>query len=124
MDVWAEIAATRRETADYLETLDDQAWETASLCQGWKVKDVAAHLVMPLTVSVPRIMLKVAGNGFSFDKANDKLSRQIAATTPRAELIATLRAKAEKRFMPPRGTPEMPLADAVIHSSDIRRPLN
>lgn len=124
MDVWAEIAATRRETADYLETLDDQAWETSSLCEGWKVKDVAAHLVMPLTVSIPKLMLKMAGNGFSFDKANDKMSRQIASTTPRAELIAALRARADKRFKPPGGTPEMPLADAVIHSSDIRRPLN
>ena len=124
MDVWAETAATRRETADYLETLDDQAWETPSLCGGWKVKDVAAHLVMPLTVPLRKVVVKMAANGFSFDKANDKMSRQIAATTPRAELIAALRTNADKRFKPPGGTPEMPLADAVIHSSDIRRPLN
>jgi hypothetical protein len=113
MDVWEEIAATRRETADYLATLDDDAWNTPSLCKGWKVKDVAAHMVMPLTVSTPKLLLKMAGTGFDFDKANDKMSREIAANTPSADIVATLR-----------GTPEMPLADAVIHSLDIRRPLN
>lgn len=124
MDVWDEIAATRRETADYLETLDDEAWTTPSLCRGWTVKDVAAHMVMPLTVSVPKLMMKMVGTGFDYDKANDKVSRDIAASATTEELVATLRAKADKRFKPPGGTPEMPLADAVIHSLDIRRPLN
>lgn len=124
MDVWGEIAATRRETADYLETLDDDAWEKASLCAGWKVKDVAAHMVMPLTVSMPKVMLKMVGTGFSFDKANDRISREIAEKSSPPELIDTLRAKADSRFKPPGGSPEMPLADAVIHSLDIRRPLN
>ena len=124
MDVWEEIAATRRETADYLETLDDAAWETQSLCAGWKVKDVAGHMVMPLTVGTPRIMLKMATTGFNFDRANDKLSRELAAKKSPTELAAMLRANAENKFKPPGGTPEMPLTDAVVHSLDIRRPLN
>ena len=44
MDTFQEIATCRRELADYLDTLDDAAWETSSLCAGWKVKDVAAHV--------------------------------------------------------------------------------
>lgn len=124
MDVWEETAATRRETADYLDTLDDDAWNRPSLCAGWKIKDVAGHMVMPLTVSAPKLMLKMVGAGFNFDKASDRISREIASTTPRTELIATLRANADKKFKPPGGTPEMPLADAVIHALDIRRPLN
>lgn len=123
MDVWSEIAATRRELADYLETLDDKAWSTDSLCAGWKVRDVAGHLLMPLETSMPKIMLKMASTGFNFDRANDKLSRDTAATHSTGDLVSGLRANAEKRFKVPGAPVEMPLADAVIHSSDIRRPL-
>jgi hypothetical protein len=32
MDVFGEVASARRELADYLDTLDDDAWKTQSLC--------------------------------------------------------------------------------------------
>ena len=123
MDVWDEIAAGRREMADYLETLDDKAWDTPSLCRGWNVRDVAGHLVMPLTTSVPKIVMRTIGS-LSFDKANDKMAREIGARSTPKEIAAILRREAENKFKPPSGTPEMPLADLVIHSGDIRRPLN
>ena len=123
MDTFAEIAACRRELADYLDTLDDEAWETPSLCAGWKVKDVAGHLVMPLTTSVPKIMLRTVAN-FSFDKANDKMARELGARMRPTDVAAILRREADNTFTPPSGTPEMPLTDAVIHTLDIRRPLN
>lgn len=123
MDVWTEIAESRRELADYLHTLEEKDWNTQSLCDGWTVKDVAGHLIMPLTTPIPKIMVSMVGSGFNFDKANDKLSRKIAAEKSPQELIATLRANADKKFKPPGGVPEMPLSDVVIHGSDIRRPL-
>jgi len=122
MDVYAEIAAARRELADYLDTLDDQAWETQSLCSKWTVRDVAAHLSMPLTTSLPTVMLATART-FSFDKANDKLSRERAAKLSPKELAAALRDNAEHRFKPPFLGPEAPLTDITVHGSDIRRPL-
>ncbi len=123
MDVWAEVASARRELADYLETLDESAWNEQSLCAKWKVRDVVGHLNMPLTTPVPKIALAVATNGFNFDKANDKLSRKISASSSPADMVAVLRAKADKRIKPPGAGPEAPLTDITVHTSDIRRPL-
>lgn len=35
----------RNDLADLLETLTPQQWATASLCEGWTVRDVVAHVV-------------------------------------------------------------------------------
>lgn len=123
MDTWAEITTARHELADQLETLDDKAWNTPSLCDGWTVKQVVGHLVMSLTTPIPKIMLSVAGSGFSFDKANDKLSRKTADEKSPAELIEALRTNADKKIKPPGMGPSAPLSDITIHSADIRRPL-
>jgi uncharacterized protein (TIGR03083 family) len=123
IDTWAEITAARHELADQLDTLDETAWNTPSLCGAWTVKEVVGHLVMSLTTPIPKIMLSVAGNGFSFDKANDKLSRKTADEKSPAELIAALRANAGKKIKPPGMGPSAPLSDITIHSADIRRPL-
>jgi uncharacterized protein (TIGR03083 family) len=103
--------------------LDEKAWATQSLCDKWTVRQLAGHLVMPLTTPISRIMLSMVGTGFSFDKANDKLSRKIAADKSPQELVATLRAHADSKFTPPGAGAEAPLSDVAIHSSDIRRPL-
>ena len=44
--VLAELTAERLDLCDYLEQLDDDAWTTTSLCAGWTVHDVVAHLVL------------------------------------------------------------------------------
>jgi uncharacterized protein (TIGR03083 family) len=78
---------------------------------------------MPLTTPVPKIVVSVLKNGFSFDKANDKLSRGRAADLSPKELAASLRDNAEHRFTPPLSGPAAPLTELVVHGSDIRRPL-
>jgi uncharacterized protein (TIGR03083 family) len=123
MDVYAEIASARRELADFLDTLDDKSWETQSLCSQWTVREVVAHLSMPLTTPGRKVVMAIVANGFSFDKANDKLSRARAAKVSTKELAAALRDNAEHRFKPPFLGPEAPLTDLTVHASDIRRPL-
>ncbi len=48
---WAVIASQRRSLADLLERLSDEQWELPSLCDGWRLRDVAAHVSM---VALPR----------------------------------------------------------------------
>jgi len=38
------IAAERRELADLLDELTPAQWDTPSLCAGWRVREVAAHM--------------------------------------------------------------------------------
>lgn len=115
------IAAERRLTADLLEGLDDEQWNTASLCTGWRTREVAAHLLMPFSVSLPQMFVRLLKNRFDLARVSD----QYAKTDRRSngELVSTLRANAEHRFTPPRLGPEAPLTDIIVHTQDFCRPL-
>lgn len=47
--VVAELIADREELVELLGSLTEQEWETPSLCEGWQVRDVVAHLVSAQT---------------------------------------------------------------------------
>lgn len=44
--VWGGIDDQRTRTADLLEQLTAEQWEHPSLCRGWTVRHVAAHLTL------------------------------------------------------------------------------
>lgn len=44
--VWDAIDDQRTRTADLLEQLTPQQWDQPSLCRGWTVRHVAAHLTL------------------------------------------------------------------------------
>ena len=115
-------ADERRALADQLATLTPQQQATRSLCAAWSVHDVAAHLIMPMEVSVPRVVLAVLLAGGNFDRANERITRRLAQR-PFAEVVDVLRRKADSRFTPPGSGPEAPLVDVLVHGLDIRRPL-
>ena len=55
-DSWRAIAAARLDLADLLEGLEEAEWDKPSLCAGWRVRDVAAHVAMtPLVPGVGRV---------------------------------------------------------------------
>jgi uncharacterized protein (TIGR03083 family) len=122
MDLWDEITAQRLALADLLDTLDDAQWRTPSLCAGWTVQAVVAHLAPgPGGAMLEFLPLLVKARG-RFGRAND-LAVQQAAKRPRPELVADLRAYAGDRFAPPLMGPRAPLTDVLVHGLDIRVPL-
>jgi uncharacterized protein (TIGR03083 family) len=42
--IWRVIDAQRAQLSDLLADLTDDEWRKPSLCAGWTVRDVAAHL--------------------------------------------------------------------------------
>lgn len=122
MDLFADIADERRITADFLATLDDEQWATPSLCEGWTVHDVAAHLLMPLVTSSWAFAAAMLRHRMSFDRANTDLTATVAKRS-NDEIISELREHAEDRFTPPGLGPAAPLTDLLIHGEDMRRPL-
>lgn len=122
MDTFAEIAAERRDLADLLAGLTAEQRSTPSLCAGWSVQDVAAHLVVPLEVGLPTFALAMLASRGDFHRANTRLTRD-QARRPMTELVEVLRRKATSRFTPPGAGPEAPLTDLLVHGSDIRWPL-
>ena len=116
------IAAERRVIADELDGLTAEQLATPSLCSAWTVHDIAAHLLMPLTLGLGSLMTAMLASGGNFNKANVKLTAKVARR-PIAEIVAGLRAQAANPFKPPGMGHEAPLTDALVHGEDFRRPL-
>jgi uncharacterized protein (TIGR03083 family) len=122
MDLLPEIAAERRAIADMLEPLTDEQWATPSLCDGWTVRHVAAHLNMAFRYSLPKIAIKMLKARGDFNKVADAIAKQ-DAKLPTKDLIDGLRRNADHKFKPPGAGYDAPLSDNIVHSLDIARPL-
>lgn len=107
---------------EFLGTLTPDEWETPSLCEGWRVRDVVAHLLYD-TIPLHRYLLAAARNGPNLNRLNTRLVDSEHATPP-ATLLERLSAI-------DRGTvtglgrlgPKVGVADMLVHHQDIRRPL-
>ncbi len=122
MSIWDDIAAERQVFADLIDSLTEAQLDTPSLCGEWTVRDVAAHVLMPLITpraEIVRAMLRARG---SFHRANAALARSVSVRPP-ADIAALLRTRAASRYTPPGHGPTAPLTDLLIHGQDARRPL-
>ena len=118
---WQAIAAQRLALAAELDRLTDDEWHTPSLCDGWTVRDVAAHLTLQeldLRTALTDFVRHPAGlNRAIRDAARRRAQR------PTGELVAMVRASAGSRRHNVGVTPRQTLIDALVHSQDITVPL-
>ena len=122
MEHWTAIAAERRALADQLEGLTEEQWATASLCDGWTVHDVAAHLAGVNQIKMSEVVVALVRSRFSFARANRLMVARQAAR-PSQDIVADLRRFADGRFAPPGFGSVAPLTDVLVHGQDIRIPL-
>ncbi|MDN4174101.1 maleylpyruvate isomerase family mycothiol-dependent enzyme [Nocardioides sp. SOB77] len=122
MDIFEEIADERRTLAALVSGLTPEEEATRSLCTAWSVREVVAHLVVPLEVGLAGFAVAMVLTGGRFDRANVHLARRHARRSTK-ELVAVLRQRADSRFTPPGMGPEAPLTDLLVHGMDIRWPL-
>lgn len=121
-EVWWHTHEQRRALAALLRDLSEDEWAVPSLCEGWTVRDVAAHVMRSVTVTP----LEMAGALVRFRGRYNALvaedARQ-AARRPVAELLAEFdRHDGSRRH--PFGTSVVdPLLDVLVHSQDIALPL-
>lgn len=120
-DAWAEIDRQRLGLADLLDTLTDAEWETRSLCAGWRVRDVAAHLALAQTRPWRATADLVRARGRFDVMIRDSARRH--ATAPTAELTAQIRSMAGSRRKAPGVSHLEPLVDVLVHGQDIAVPL-
>ncbi|HEX2170840.1 MAG TPA: maleylpyruvate isomerase family mycothiol-dependent enzyme [Dehalococcoidia bacterium] len=124
MDEWASVREARVRLADLLATLTPDQWERPSLCGGWKVRDVVAHLIHGAELKMsPGMIVDLAKNGFNFDKMNAGAARRRGAGRTPEQLLAEFRAGIPSRASVPGLGPSGYLTDIVAHSYDIGRPL-
>ncbi len=119
--MFAAITAQRLRLVDTLDGLSDHEWSTPSLCEGWRVREVAGHLVSILEVPLGRVVWSIVRSG-GFDRSMDRTARRFGERDPKA-LASAYRALAPKRFAPPGLGTIAPLSDITIHTRDIERPI-
>lgn len=116
------IAAERRELAGVLGGLSAAQWQGPSLCAGWTVAHVAAHLTMPFRISEQEFMAAMQRAGGQFTVMSDEVASR-DSRLPQAELVAALRDNADNPWSPPGGGLPGALSHDIIHGLDIAWPL-
>jgi uncharacterized protein (TIGR03083 family) len=119
--VFAAVADERRRLASLLEGLDATQLATPSLCEGWDVQTVAAHVVSTVVDGTAAFVWRGFRRG-SMARAIDELAR-LRAQLPATEIVADLRRCADRPISPPLFGPLDPLADVLVHGGDMRIPL-
>ncbi|BCY12249.1 maleylpyruvate isomerase family mycothiol-dependent enzyme [Actinoplanes sp. L3-i22] len=118
-EVRTEIAAQRTELSEMLGGLAPEQWDAGTLCAGWRVREVVAHITYPFRTSPPRFFLDLARSGGKFDRMADRTARRDAAAMSAAELVAGLRDNVDHPWSPPGGGLAGALSHDVIHGLDI-----
>ncbi|MEU0790950.1 maleylpyruvate isomerase family mycothiol-dependent enzyme [Amycolatopsis sp. NPDC005961] len=113
------IAAERRELAAVLGELAPADWGSATLCAGWRVPEVVAHMTMPFRFTTGRFVREMVKSAGRFNRMADRVARREASELSREALVASLRDNADHPWQPPGGGPEGALSHDVIHGLDI-----
>ncbi|GAA5057498.1 maleylpyruvate isomerase family mycothiol-dependent enzyme [Nocardia callitridis] len=122
-EIWRAVVAERTSLIGLLETLTESQWERASLCAGWRVRDVVAHIVQSSDASIGWILLNVIRARGNFDRAVRDSAIRHADQVTTARLLDELRDRVELRVSPGPTTPVDRLMDLLVHGQDIAGPL-
>lgn len=120
--VWQAIHQQRRLLADLLDTLTPRQWEQPSLCAGWTVRHVAAHVISSAQATTGQLLVAALRARGNFDRLVDDQARRRAAR-PVAEIVADYRGLDGSRRHPLGTTHLDPLLDVLVHIQDIAIPL-
>jgi uncharacterized protein (TIGR03083 family) len=115
----AAVAAERRDLADLLATLPPERWQAPTLCDGWRVREVVAHMTMPFRTSLGRVLVELVKARSNFNRMADRTARRDAAAMSAERLLAALRDNADHPWTPPGGGVAGALSHDVIHGLDI-----
>ncbi len=118
-DVQKAIAAERADLVAVLRSLSADDWNRQTLCEGWRVRELVAHIVMPYNYSTPRFLKEMLKSRGNFNRMADRRARADATELTPKELTDTLEANIHHPWKPPGGGYEGALSHDVIHGLDV-----
>src|SRR5437588_4976175 len=121
-DLQSALTAEFLALADLLDALPETEWDTPSLCAGWRVREVVAHMTMPARYSVEQFQAELRDCEFDFTRLSNHVASRDGAL-PVSVLVGNLRDDVLHRWTPPGGGYRGALNHAVIHGLDISVPL-
>jgi uncharacterized protein (TIGR03083 family) len=121
-DLQPAVAAEFLALAGLLESATDAQWDTPSLCAGWRVREVIAHMTMAARYSEEEFMAELRRCEFDFGRLSNEIAARDAGL-PASELVAGLRSEVMQHWTPPGGGWHGALNHVVIHGLDVTVPL-
>lgn len=114
----AAIAGEYLALADLLEGAGPGVWDAPSLCEGWRTREVVAHMTMPARYDGPAFMAELEAAGGDFTRLSNTIAARDAALGE-AALLANLRDETLHAWEPPGGGRPGALTHCVVHGLDI-----
>lgn len=112
----------RVEFASFLEGLTPEQWDNPTLCNKWRVREVAIHTVSYDELSTAGLLGRFLKGRLSTDRINAVGVADYAGRTPE-QIVAMIRANIEPHGLTGGFGGKIALTDGMIHQQDIRRPL-
>jgi uncharacterized protein (TIGR03083 family) len=104
--------------ADLLDAAGSQVWDEPSLCEGWRTREVVAHMTMPVRYPGPAFMAELEAAGGDFTRLSNTVAARDGAL-PTERLLADLRSDVLHSWQPPGGGQDGALTHCVVHCLDI-----
>jgi len=117
-DLQSWVAPTYSGLADLLAGAPAQTWDVPSLCEGWQVRHVVAHVTMPTRLTPARFGAAMAAAGGDFAVLSETVARR-DASLPVEDLLDQLRSPGLHAWQPPHGGATGTLSHTVIHGLDV-----
>jgi uncharacterized protein (TIGR03083 family) len=112
----------RGDFAAFLEGLTPEQWDSPTLCEQWRVRDVAIHTVSFDELSTSGLVRRFLRGRLSTDGINAVGVADYADRTP-GQIVAMIRTNTEPTALTGGFGGRIALTDGMIHQQDIRRPL-
>jgi uncharacterized protein (TIGR03083 family) len=121
-EIQSLVAEALQALADAVERLSPDRVDTPSLCDGWTVRNVLAHMTMAARYSAQEFTAQLRSVGFDFPRLSNRIAEQ-DGLLPFDVLVKDLRSDAMANWAPPEGGFAGALTHVVIHGLDITVPL-
>jgi uncharacterized protein (TIGR03083 family) len=121
-DIWTRIHEERAALAEILPKLTERQWATESLCEGWSVRNVVAHVISSYERETLSFAAGLARHGFNVHRYNQSLVERIGAVSDKT-LVARYNSTVNLRNKLP-VPDQFVLAETLIHNEDIFRSLD
>ena len=117
---WKFVAQERLRLAEYGKTLTEKQWNSPSLCEGWTVADVYAHLILESRYKAYEVLPGLIRGRGNMHSMMDQLARKYSTAMTRPQMLERLKDDATVKVAPAFISPLEVLIDLVIHSADIK----
>ena len=121
-DAMQMARAEREQFVALLEGLTPAQWDSPTLCDKWRVRDVVAHVIGYDPLTRLQLLRRMAKGLVTRGGANAVGVAEYAAKSPE-ELTALMREYVEPQGLTSGFGGRIALTDGMIHQQDIRRPL-